>query len=393
MSSGKPRVLRIINRFNVGGPTYNAAYLTKYLEDDFETMLIGGEKQESEASSLYITEKLGLTIKVIPEMTRSIGIVNDIRAYRSISKLIKEFRPDIVHTHASKAGAIGRLAAKRNKVPHIVHTFHGHVFEHYFGKVKTRLIITLEQVLASFTDRIIAISTAQKHDLSKRFNICPDTKIQIIPLGFELGKFSDSVDAKRAQFRNTFNLVENQVAVGIIGRLVPIKNHRLFLDVLSDLKKRNIVVKAFVIGDGELKEDLIDYAISVNLTVEGDAADFVFTSWIKNIDEVISGLDIVALTSRNEGTPVSLIEAQAAGKAVVSTEVGGVRDVVINGKSGLLCPDNDVKTFSEALEKLILNENMRKQMGEKGMQFASEKFHVDRLVANTKKVYLELLNQ
>ena len=393
MNPGKPRILRIINRFNVGGPTYNAAFLTKYLEVDFESMLIGGEKQESEASSLYITENLGLTIRVIPEMTRSIGIINDIKAYLKISKIIKEFRPDIVHTHASKAGAIGRIAARRNKVPFIVHTFHGHVFEHYFGKAKTSLIMAMERYLASFTDRIVAIGNAQKNDLGKRFKICSENKIVTIPLGFELEKFSESVDAKRSNFRKTYSLNENQVAVGIIGRLVPIKNHRLFIDVLSDLKMRDVPVKAFVIGDGELKEELIKYARSLNLSVGVDDSDIVFTSWIKNVDEAMAGLDIVALTSRNEGTPVSLIEAQATGKVVISTDVGGVKDVMSDGESGILCPDNDKSKFCESLEKLILDKNLRTQMGEKGKEFTKEKFHVNRLVSDIKKLYLELLNQ
>jgi len=392
MSLEKPRVLRIINRFNLGGPTYNAAYLTKYLEGDFETMLIGGQKQDSEASSVYITEKLGIDVTIIPEMTRSIGILNEIKAYRKISRLIKEFKPDIVHTHASKAGAIGRLAAMRNKVPYIVHTFHGHVFEHYFGKVKTNIIIRLEQWLASFTDRVIAISEKQKNDLSHRFNICPENKIQVIPLGFDLARFTENTEVKREVFRKTHFLIDNEVAVGIIGRLVPIKNHRLFIDILSDLKMKNISFRAFVIGDGELKSELIDYAQNQGLSVGSDNADLCFTSWIKEIDHAIAGLDIIALTSLNEGTPVSLIEAQAGKKVVITTDVGGVRDAILEDESGILCPNDEVEYFSKNLEKLLLNKKLRNEMGEKGIDFVHEKYHVKRLVADVKKLYLELLN-
>ena len=216
------KVLRIINRFNIGGITYNVSYLSKYLEDDFETLLVGGPEEEGEDSSLYIPEGLGLKPRVLHEFQREINLKSDFKAYKEIKKIIREFKPDIVHTHASKAGAIGRLAAIDCKVPIIVHTFHGHVFHSYFGKFKTAFYKTIERYLAKHSTAIVAISNKQKQELSEVFNIAPKDKIHVVPLGFDLTKFTLNKEQNRKEFREKYNLKDNQLAIGIIGRLAPI---------------------------------------------------------------------------------------------------------------------------------------------------------------------------
>jgi len=195
------RVLRIVNRFNLGGPTFNAAYLTKYLSPEYETMLIGGIHEDDEESSEFILNNLGINAIILPEMRRSINGIGDYQAYRKIKKIIKEFKPDIVHTHASKAGMLGRKAAVDLNVPVIVHTFHGHVFHSYFNPIKTRTFIQIERFLASKTDAIIAISQAQKNELSNVFCIAPEEKINVIPLGLDLSRFITNQDEKRYVFR------------------------------------------------------------------------------------------------------------------------------------------------------------------------------------------------
>ena len=222
------KILRIINRFNLGGPTYNAAYLTKYLESDYETLLVGGQHDESEKSSMHILEGLDLKPIIIPEMQRSINLHKDQIAYRKIQNIIKEFKPDIVHTHAAKAGTLGRRAAYKLGVKQIYHTFHGHVFHSYFGSFKTKIFKEIERNLAKKTTKIIAISDIQKRELSKIHRICPEEKIEVIPLGFDLKRFSTNKDSKRKEFRKKWNIKENEIAIGIIGRLVPIKNHFFF---------------------------------------------------------------------------------------------------------------------------------------------------------------------
>jgi glycosyltransferase involved in cell wall biosynthesis len=389
--SEKPKVLRILNRFNLGGPIYNASYLTKDLANDFETLLIGGQKLEEEESALFIPQSLGIEAIEIPEMTRSVGLISEIKTYRRISEIIRQFKPDIVHTHASKAGAIGRMAASRNGVKHIVHTFHGHVFEHYFDPVRTKLVIGSERFLAKKSQAIIAISDKQKMDLVEKFRIAPADKVHTIPLGFDLERFKLHVEEKREKFRNKYGLKEGDIAIGIIGRLAPIKNHPLFIRVFADLKKNHPAIRAFIIGDGNLKHELKEQCRSLGLTVDGDRADVVFTSWIKRIEEVIHGLDIIALTSFNEGTPVSLIEAQAAGKVLISSNVGGVRDVVYRD-SGLLFKNDDASDFRKKLNSLILSTD-KVQMGNIGKEWVFSRFGRQRLANDVKKLYLNLLNE
>ena len=394
----KIKILRIINRFNLGGPTYNAAYLTKYLEPEFETLLVGGAKYEEEESSDFILEKLGINFIVIPEMQRSINLKDDLKAYRILKKIIKEFQPDIVHTHASKAGTLGRLAAKKCKVSIIVHTFHGHVFHSYFGKIKTSFYKNIERYLAKKSTKIIAISEIQKKELSQQHKICKADKITVIPLGFDLDCFQENIEEKRKSFRNNYLIKEDEIAIGIIGRLVPIKNHQLFINTINEVKKRTSKkIRAFIIGDGEEKNQLISHLKRIGLDyVEWNKDKFAttvtFTSWIKNIDWANAGLDIIALSSLNEGTPVSLIEAQASNKPIVTTNVGGVENIVLKNETAFITETNNLEEFTSRLLKLVDDDVLRKKMSEKGWSFVKNKFHYTRLVNDMRNLYHTLLN-
>ena len=383
------KILRIINRFNLGGPTYNAAYLTKYLEPDYETLLIGGQHDESEKSSMHILDNLGLKPIIIPEMQRSLNPYKDQIAFKKIQNIIKEFKPDIVHTHAAKAGALGRRAAYKMGVNQIYHTFHGHVFHSYFGNFKTRIFKEIEKNLAKKSTKIIAISEIQKSELSKIHKICPENKIEVIPLGFDLERFNTDKDSKRKEFRKKWNLKENEIAIGIIGRLVPIKNHKFFIDAIQEvLKNSKVPIRAFIVGDGEEKQNIINYIKNKNLdfSLNYNPATFHLTSWIKEIDRVNSGMDIICLTSLNEGTPVSLIEAQASGKPIVSTKTGGIENIVLENKTALLSEKNDLHSFSKNLLSLVNDSNKRKLFSKFGLE-KSKDFHYDQLVNNIKNLY------
>jgi glycosyltransferase involved in cell wall biosynthesis len=393
-----PRILRIINRFNLGGPTYNVAYLSKFLAPEFETLLVGGEKDETEDSSEFILKKLGLTPVIIPEMKREIDLFNDRKAYKKIKALIREFKPDIVHTHAAKAGALGRLAASACDVPVILHTFHGHVFHSYFGKTKTAFFKSVERHLAKKSSAIIAISEKQKQELAFEHKICPPEKIKIVPLGFDLSRFRENTESKRKAFREEYLLPENEIAIVIVGRLVPVKNHALFLRAFkSVLDQTNIPVRAFIVGDGEDRLKLeqvaaecgLDFATERNYPAGKKA--LTFTSWIKDVDRVLAGCDIVCLSSWNEGTPVSLIEAQAAGKPVVTTRVGGIENIVLPGKTALLSEPGDEKQFAANLLELVNDAGKRKFFGEAGWPVVGERFHYTRLVKDMAGLYRELL--
>lgn len=393
-----PKVLRIINRFNLGGPTYNAAYLSKYMPPEFETLLVGGEKDDSEDSSEFIVKSLGLNPIIIPEMKREIDLKNDYEAYKKMINIIKDFKPDIVHTHASKAGTIGRLAASNMNVPGIVHTFHGHVFHSYFGKMKTVMYKNIERNLARRSSTIIAISEKQKAELCLIHRICKPEKIKVIPLGFDLSRFNENMNEKRKAFRDRYHLNDDEIAIGIIGRIVPVKNHRLFLEAVKIvLKKTSRRLRFFIIGDGEdrlrveaiAKEQGIDF---VDSTLSNEIKSLTFTSWIKEIDVACAGLDIIALTSLNEGTPVSLIEAQAANKPIVTTNVGGIENVVIDGVTALLSNSKtDANLFAERLLCITESDEKREAMSRVGWEHVKNKFHYTRLVRDMTDLYYELL--
>ncbi len=392
-----PKVLRIINRFNIGGPTFNAAYLSKYLPSNYETLLIGGEKEDHEESSMHVLHELGLQPLIIPEMRRSINPLNDYFVYRKLKNIIEEFKPDIVHTHAAKAGTIGRLAAYNAKVPVILHTFHGHVFHSYFNKAKTSIFKNIERNLAAKSTKIIAISERQKYELGTIHRICAPEKIEVVPLGFDLSRFQENYEAKRKSFRAQYNIADDEIAVGIIGRIVPIKNHEMFIRAWKSASdKTSKKIRAFVIGDGEDRTKVETLAKELGISVcsqnfEKSECSLTFTSWIKEIDVANAGLDMVALCSLNEGTPVSLIEAQAANNPVLSTKVGGVENIVIEGKTGLLCEVGDLENYSAQLLELLENDELRTKMQQAGWESVKEKFHYTRLVKDIDKLYSSLL--
>jgi len=394
-----PKILRIVNRFNLGGPTYSVAYLTKYLGDDFDIKLIGGKKDDFEESSEFILQDLNIKYQIVDSMKREISFKQDRIAYKEIKKIIKEFKPDIVHTHAAKAGAIGRLAAYKMGVPVIVHTFHGHVFHSYFGKLKTSIYKIVERYLAKRSSAIITLSQQQQNEICNIHKICDIKKSYVVPLGFDLDRFAERKDEKRVAFRKQWEITDETIVIGIVGRVVPIKNHQLFLDAFLSLKKATTkLVRGIVIGDGDVTKEVMDYAISIGLSVSSadkmnKDSDIIFTSWITKIDVANAGLDIMALSSLNEGTPVSLIEAQASELPVVSTDVGGVRDIVIDKETGFLCELGNSEEMAAYLKQLAEDRSLRHKMGKVGSDYAFKKFHYRRFCNEMTNVYAELTNE
>ena len=393
-----PKVLRIINRLNLGGPTYNAANLTKYLDGDFETLLVSGMTDETEQSSQFILDKLNLKPVYIKEMYRELNPFKDYKAYFKIREIIREFKPDIVHTHAAKAGAVGRLAAYHEGVPVIVHTFHGHVFHSYFSPLKTRVFLEIERYLGRKTHGIVTLSEIQKKELTEQFNVAPASKFEIVPLGFDLSRFTESKEEKRKAFREKYNVSDDEIAISIVGRLVPVKNHPMFLKALKIVsEKTNKKIRAFIIGDGEERGAVEQLAKDLGLAFNNDDLKekniLTFTSWIKDIDVSNAGSDIIALTSFNEGTPVSLIEAQASGKPIVSTRVGGIANIVQEGETALLAESDDTETFAAHLLRLVNDDALREKMTGIGTDFVMESFSHLRLARDMSALYRKLLSQ
>lgn len=399
MDQRKIKILRITNRFNVGGPTYNVAYLSKYLPEHYETTLIGGNVEPHEESSSYILDALKLEYRVVSNMHRAIHPLNDWKALQEIKSIIETEKPDIVHTHAAKAGALGRMAAylANHTVPVVVHTYHGSVFEGYFSPAKARVFLEIERFLARKSTAIVAISDLQKNDLVNKYKIASDDKIHVIPLGFDLERFTQDVDIKRAKFRSEFDLEDDDIAITITGRLTQIKNHELFFRVFKNVESSGIhKIKAFVVGDGEDRDHLMNYCDSIGLTYTtagnyDKSASVCFTSWRKDIDVINAGSDIVMLTSKNEGTPVSIIEAMASGRAVLSTDVGGVRDIIENQVSGIITENSDA-ALTDALMKLVKDSTFRDRLAECANPAVLSKFSYHRLASDTSNFYAKLLN-
>ncbi len=356
-------------------------------------MLVLGKPEKGEVMAGDLLAALPVRPVNVESMERGIHLYNDWKAYREIHSIIRKFNPDIVHTHGSKPGTLGRIAAHRLNVPVIVHTFHGHVFHSYFSPVKTRFYLMLERVLARITDRIIALSNHQKKELSNNYRIAGAEKFAVVPIGIDLEKFYTGQERKRIAFRDAYGLTEEEIAIGIVGRLVPVKNHIMFLDAVSLIKSQTqLPVKAFVVGDGEMRQKLEHYCREKGLNPYGGKETVVFTSWKENVDVVYAGLDVVCLTSLNEGTPVSVIEAQAAGKPVVSTICGGIHEVVRAGETAFLTPSNETGQFAKHLLRLCENNALREKMGENARALMSTQIDAEKMARLSESVYRSLLN-
>jgi glycosyltransferase involved in cell wall biosynthesis len=366
----KPRLLIILNRLAVGGPAFNVISGAAALSNEFEILLLAGAPDADEQPADYLLDQYkGFQFQKINSLKRSVLPGTDRRAYNEIKKAIKKFQPQIVHTHGAKPGVLGRLAAHRSNVPVIVHTFHGHVFHSYFSGFVSNIIVRIEQWLAGFSSMIVAISSILKDELEYKYNIASANKLQLIRLGIDTAQFHDEDGSKRTNFRNEFNLTNDTIAIGIVGRLVPVKNHRLFIDTAAQVVKakgNDQRLKFFIIGDGTGRSSLQELIRSKHLkfadagSTDHTNANFIFTSWRKDMDAVYAGLDIVMLTSLNEGTPVSIMEAMAAGKPVLSTNVGGISELITNGETGLLASTD--KELIAGLSSLIQNTPLRQQL-------------------------------
>ena len=398
--SNMPRILRIFNRINVGGPIYNVAYLSSFIGPAYQTRVLVGHIEPGEADATYILEGMGVESILVPGMFRQINIKNDLKALRFIKNEIEAFKPDIIHTHAAKAGALGRLASllANHKTKVVVHTYHGNVFDGYFSPIKSKIFVAIERFLAYFSDGIISISKAQKRELSEKYKIAKPDKIHVIPLGFKLKHFTEGIEEKRESFRREFGITKDEIVVVITGRLTAIKNHKFFLDAVAHCRVNGSKpFKAVVVGDGELMDELLSYAIELGLKVglplkSTGEEDVIFTSWRKDIDRINAGSDIGALTSLNEGTPVSIIEAMASGLAVITTNVGGVEDFINNGENGIIC-GQDITEFATSLGDLIAKKEKRMELGAKAKSGVLEQFDYKRLVNDVDNLYKELLKK
>lgn len=391
------KVLHIVNRFNLGGHVFKPLYLAKHLPSEYETLLIGGVHTEEEESCEFLLQREAVDYIIIPEMSRSISFGDDLKAYKKIKQIIKDFQPDIVHTHASKAGLLGRLAAFTSGIPVVLHTFHGHVFHSYFGKVKTSIFKNIERALALKTTAIVAVSELQKDDLCHKFKIVNSKKTHVVPIGLDLERFHTDLDTKRIQFRNQYQLKDSDIVISIIGRLVPIKNHPLLIESFAkiyhqDEDQNKDQLKLVIVGDGDLKKSLIELCIEKGLTVQSkeQTGTVIFTSWIKEVDYVYAGSEIITLSSFNEGTPVAIIEAQVAKKAVVSTNAGGTADILGHSDFHRIAEMN-VNDFTKQLTTIIKMVSTSSKMDDINQKRTLKEFSYQTMIRRMDGLYKNLL--
>jgi glycosyltransferase involved in cell wall biosynthesis len=382
-SAGPVRIVRVIARLNVGGPAIHATLLTSRLDPArFTTTLVTGAEEASEGNYLALHGRQA-QVELIPDLGREIRPVRDLRTLRDLVRIIRRVRPHIVHTHTAKAGAVGRVAALVCGVPIVVHTFHGHVLRGYFSPAKTALYRGIERTLARRTDRLLTVTDRVRDELLALGVGRPEQYVTV-PLGFDLAPLLQA-EHRRGELRRELGLGQAPL-VGIVARLVPIKAHEVFLAAAARVHAAMPDVRFLVVGDGERRAELERQVDALGLR-----AATRFLGWRADLDRLYADVDVVVLTSRNEGSPVALIEAMAAGVPVVSTAVGGVPDVVQDGASGLLAAIDDEAAIAGHVLTLLGDRDLVARMGAVGRARVAATYGADRLVADIEALYTDLL--
>jgi glycosyltransferase involved in cell wall biosynthesis len=368
---------------NIGGPSRHVTILTTECEPEFDCVLLTGEPDEREGSMEDEAREAGAKVIDVPHLRRRLSPIDDLLALVWLFRYFRRVRPAIVATHLAKAGTVGRLAAALAGVPVRVHTFHGHVLDGYFGRVSTSFFLNVERLLGRLTTQFVAISPEISSDLD-RLRIGRG-KTVIIRLGLELDGLAGH---PRGGLRRELGIPADAPIVGIVGRLVPIKAHDLFLEAAELVARLHPEVRFVIVGDGELWTELHGEVANRSLSERVH-----FTGWRSDLGNVYSDLDLVVCCSRNEGTPVSLIEACAAGRAVIGTRVGGIPDIIASGVNGLLVPSGDASALAAAIVELVGDADRRRLMGLAGQRTVRERYSADRMVKELKDLYTKLLDR
>ena len=406
------KVLRIIARLNVGGPARHVVWLTAGMKHDgYDTLLVAGVVPPGEDDMSYVAAQAAVIPLIIPEMSREISLRDAVTVWKLFRLMLRE-KPDLVHTHTAKAGTVGRVAGMmyrwltpatfvgKPRRCRFVHTYHGHVFQGYYGPARTRLFLMIEKLLARLaTDRIIVISGLQRDEINGKFHVGRADQFAVIPLGIDLNIYSNWRE-RRDQSRQELNVRADEMLVGIVGRLTEIKNHTLFLQVAATFKKTNRGnVRFIIIGDGHLRKELEKQVDELGLR-----DDVRFLGSRQDPENFYPALDVVALTSLNEGTPLSLIEGMANARPVIATAVGGVVDLLgaqvqdqpepgfTLHERGVAVASSDTDAFAKGLDYLIRNESLRRELGQRGHDFVTQNYAKERLLADMTALYARLLN-
>jgi glycosyltransferase involved in cell wall biosynthesis len=377
-SQSQIRVMRIIARMNIGGPAVQVSGLMRGLNTpEFNHRLYTGFCAADEADFLETTASDTKAI-YIEGFGRRVNVRRDVQALISLVRAIRNFKPHVIHTHTAKAGFLGRIASILSFYPSIrVHTFHGHLLNGYFGSFKRWLVVLAERILAIFTHQLLAVGDKVRQDLLIS-GVGKSEKFGLMPPGLEIGILPNKKDSQEF-----YGLSPQTLQCAFIGRVTHIKRPDRFLDVVSETKRRGVPIEFSMAGDGELLQNCRERISREDLPVK-------ILGWQPNIERVLAAADIVILTSDNEGTPLSLIQAGMSGLPVVTTRVGSVPEVVLDGVTGFVT-DLDVQEIADTLEKLANSAELRARMGAFAQEFTLSNFGVDRLVNDHKLLYRKLL--
>jgi glycosyltransferase involved in cell wall biosynthesis len=372
------RVMRIIARMNVGGPAVQVSGLMRGLNGtEFDHRLYTGFCADDEADYLD-TVATDISALRIEGFGRRVSLSGDIKAFFSLVQEIRSFKPQIIHTHTAKAGFLGRIASIVSFHPSIrVHTFHGHLLNGYFGSFKRFLVVLAEKILAVFSHQLLAVGDKVRQDLLAA-GVGTLKKFSLMPPGLQISALPNKIAS-----RDFYGLSSQKLQCAFVGRVTRIKRPDRFLDVVSEIETRGLGIEFFMAGDGELLENC-------RARIAGEDLPVKILGWQSNIERVLAATDIVVLTSDNEGTPLSLIQAGMSGLPVVTTRVGSVPEVVLDGITGFVT-DLDVQKITDALEKLAKSAELRARMGASAQEFTLSNFGVDRLVNDHELLYKKLL--
>ena len=385
MNDSKPtRVMRIITHLHISGPALQAVLLTNRLNQlGYDGLIVAGKSQGEDDSLADIAKKYAVDILELPRLDRSVNPLVVWKGFWQLYRKIKEIKPDVVHTHTTTAGFLGRLAARVAGVPVVIHTMHFHPFRGYYNAFSTRAFILVERLGAYLSDSIITLSEGLRREIAETYHITSRKRINVLPIGFDLQIFADT---KRHQqtFRQMWGIAEDAPLIGIIGRLLPVKNHGLFLEAAKLIHAQNPAARFVIVGDGDIRTDLEAKAKALGLDNV-----VIFTGWQHQMENIYSDLDVLVTSSLNEGTPIPIIEALSAGCPVVATEVGGIPELLDAGKWGKLVPSDDVKALSTAILETV---NQPPDLTE-AQKTMLRRYSIDRLAEDMDSLYRGLLTK
>jgi len=382
------KVLHIITRLIKGGAQENTLLTVVNLDETrYQTALVSGPSVGSEGEIESKARRLGVDLTIIPELIREISPIIDLRALYKLYRFIKRGKYDIVHTHSSKAGIVGRLAAKLAGVPIIIHSPHSHIFYGYYGEFLSLVFVWMEKIFALFTDRIFTLTSIGKREHIE-YGVGLSSKFTVVHSGVPLEPFLNVKVNKAADKRQEFSLNENDIVCIFVSRLVPVKGHQYLISAIPEVLENVPSAKFVLVGDGELRDELEQQALSL-----GVKDSVIFTGLRHDVPELLAMSDLFVLSSINEGMGRVLVEAMAVGLPVVATKVGGVPDVVVDGETGILVPSENSKVLAGAIMRLLKDENMRRRMGEAGRRRVNPAFGVEAMVGKIANVYEELIKR